>query len=36
MIPGANHRGAFARPVFTFACRLVMTAGALKLTAPKS
>jgi hypothetical protein len=34
LIPGADQRGAFARPIFTFACRLVMTAGALKLTAP--
>lgn len=34
MIPGADLRGAFARPIFTFACRLAMTAGALKLTAP--
>lgn len=34
VIPGTDQRGAFARPIFTFACRLIITAGALKLTVP--
>lgn len=34
LIPGTDDRPAFARPIFTFACSLEMSAGALKLTLP--
>lgn len=34
LIPGQDDRGAFARPVLTFACDLRLDAGALRLKAP--
>lgn len=34
LIPGIGDGGAFARPVFTFNCRLHMSAGILKVFAP--